>query len=80
MLLRPFARSGGAHGTPAGRTEDAAKYEALHKRAVDAFRNEYVTPNGMLVSDTQTAYTLALMFDLLPEAQRAGAANVWSIT
>ncbi|KAA2434544.1 Bacterial alpha-L-rhamnosidase, partial [Alistipes onderdonkii] len=40
-----------------GRTEDAAKYEALHKRAVDAFRNEYVTPNGMLVSDTQTAYT-----------------------
>lgn len=58
-----------------GRTEDAAKYEALHKRAVDAFRNEYVTPNGMLVSDTQTAYTLALMFDLLPEAQRAGAAK-----
>ena len=58
-----------------GRTEDAAKYEALHKRAVDAFRNEYVTPNGMLVSDTQTAYTLALMFDLLPEAQRAGAAR-----
>ena len=56
-----------------GRTEDAAKYEALHKRAVDAFRNEYVTPNGMLVS--QTAYTLALMFDLLPEAQRAGAAK-----
>ena len=54
-----------------GRTEDAAKYEALHKRAVDAFRNEYVTPNGMLVSDTQTA----LMFDLLPEAQRAGAAK-----
>lgn len=43
----------------------------MHKRAVDAFRNEYVTPNGMLVSDTQTAYTLALMFDLLPEAQRA---------
>ena len=34
----------------------------------------------MLVSDTQTAYTLALMFDLLPEAQRAGAAKVWSIT
>ena len=58
-----------------GRTEDAAKYEALHKRAVDGFRNEYVTPNGMLVSDTQTAYTLALMFDLLPEAQRAGAAK-----
>lgn len=29
----------------------------------------------MLVSDTQTAYTLALMFDLLPEAQRAGAAQ-----
>ena len=30
----------------------------------------------MLVSDTQTAYTLALMFaSLLPEAQRAGAAK-----
>ena len=59
-----------------GRTEDAAKYEALHKRAVDAFRNEYVTPNGMLVSDTQTAYTLALMFDLLPEAQRVDLSSV----
>ncbi|WP_300748156.1 alpha-L-rhamnosidase [uncultured Alistipes sp.] len=58
-----------------GAAEDVARYEALHQRAVEAFRNEYVTPNGMLVSDTQTAYTLALMFDLLPEAQRAGAAK-----
>ena len=58
-----------------GAAEDEAKYKALYKRAVDAFRNEYVTPNGMLVSDTQTAYTLALMFDLLPEEQRAGAAK-----
>ena len=58
-----------------GRADDAERYGRLHDRAVEAFRREYVTPNGMLVSDTQTAYTLALMFDLLPEAQRTGAAR-----
>jgi len=36
---------------------------------------EYVTPSGKLVSNTQTAYVLALNFDLLPENLRPQAAK-----
>lgn len=56
-----------------GREEDAAYYKNLSDEVKRAFRQEYVTPNGRLVSHTQTAYTLALAFDLL-EPQRAGMA------
>jgi alpha-L-rhamnosidase len=38
-----------------------------------AFRAEYVTPNGRVLSDSQTAYTLAICFDLLDAPQRARA-------
>ena len=55
--------------------EDAATYTQLLKRIKDAFLREYLTPNGRLVSGTQTAYTLALEFDMLPEAQRKQAAD-----
>ena len=58
-----------------GKKEDAATYTRLLKRIKDAFLREYVTPNGRLVSSTQTAYTLALEFDMLPEAQRKQAAD-----
>lgn len=47
----------------------------LLKNIKDAFLNEYVTPNGKLVSGTQTAYVLALHFDMLPEPLRAPAAK-----
>ncbi|TYJ53289.1 hypothetical protein B9479_006103 [Cryptococcus floricola] len=48
-------------------TSDAARLHAL-------FLAEYVSPKGRLVSDTQTAYALALKFDLLPsEAQKQTA-------
>lgn len=53
-----------------GKPEDALKYEALHEKIVLAFRQEFVTPNGRVASPTQTAYTLALMFDLLEEKDR----------
>ncbi|MNO39137.1 Bacterial alpha-L-rhamnosidase [compost metagenome] len=53
-----------------GETEDAIKYEALHEKIVQAFRQEFVTPKGRVASPTQTAYTLALMFDLLEEKDR----------
>jgi len=36
---------------------------------------EYVTPSGRLVSGTQTAYVLALHFDMLPESLREQAAE-----
>jgi alpha-L-rhamnosidase len=57
-----------------GKTEDVTTYEALLQKIKAAFVNEYLTPNGRLVSATQTAYVLALQFDMLPEALRASAA------
>ncbi len=57
-----------------GKREDAAEYAALEGKIRPAFVKEFVTPNGRLSSDTQTAYALALEFDLLPEAMRAEAA------
>lgn len=57
-----------------GRKQDAAEYAALEDEIKGAFQKEYVTPNGRLSSNTQTAYALALAFGLLPESQRAGAA------
>ncbi|HTQ60931.1 MAG TPA: glycoside hydrolase family 78 protein [Candidatus Solibacter sp.] len=58
-----------------GKREDAEEYAGLEQKIRAAFLKEYVTPNGRLSSDTQTAYALALEFDLLPEAMRADAAG-----
>ena len=49
---------------------DEAMYSALLQKLKDAFLKEYVTPNGRLISGTQTAYVLALNFDMLPENLR----------
>ncbi len=57
-----------------GKSEDVAKYTDLLNRVRQAFTAEFVTPNARLSSNTQTAYSLALGFDLLPENQRAKAA------
>src|ERR1700688_1915996 len=57
-----------------GKKEDAAIYAALLGKIKMAFQREYVTPNGRLSSNTQTAYTLALSFGLLPESMRKNAA------
>ena len=54
--------------------EEAAEYLSLEGKIKSAFQKEFVTPNGRLSSNTQTAYALALAFELLPEAQRAQAA------
>jgi alpha-L-rhamnosidase len=58
-----------------GKNEDAETYSALLKKIKDAFLKEYLTPNGRLVSGTQTAYVLALNFDMLPEDLRKQAAE-----
>ena len=57
-----------------GKKEEAAEYTSLEEKIKAAFQKEFVTPNGRLSSNTQTAYALALAFELLPEAQRALAA------
>lgn len=58
-----------------GKTQDVATYTKLLEAIKKAFIHEYVTPSGRLVSSTQTAYVLALNFDMLPENQRAQAAE-----
>jgi len=40
-----------------------------------AFANEYITPNGRLSSNTQTAYVVSLAFDLIPEELEQSAAR-----
>ncbi|MDF3078373.1 MAG: alpha-L-rhamnosidase [Sphingobacteriaceae bacterium] len=61
--------------TVLGKQEDVATYSALLNDIKKAFLREYVTPSGRLVSNSQTAYVLALNFDLLPENLRAQAAK-----
>ena len=58
-----------------GKKDEAQEYAGLLDRIRLAFNEEFVTPNGRLASNTQTAYALALAFDLLPESQRKQAAE-----
>jgi len=47
-----------------GHTADSIHYGTLADEVREAFRNEYITPAGRLMSDAQTAYCLAIMFGL----------------
>jgi len=58
-----------------GKQEDASRYAELEQKIKQAFCDEFVSPRGRVANNTQTAYALALMFDLLPEEQRPGAAQ-----
>ncbi len=57
-----------------GYKDEAAAYSQLLQNIKAAFLKEYLTPNGRLVSGSQTAYVLALNFDMLPENLRKQAA------
>jgi alpha-L-rhamnosidase len=57
------------------RDDEAEVYEQLAAAVRAAFCAEFVTANGRIGSNTQTAYVLSLMFDLLPEALRPEAAR-----
>jgi alpha-L-rhamnosidase len=61
--------------TVLGKTEDALYYKNLEEKIKAAFVKEYMTPSGRLVSGTQTAYVVALQFDMLPEELRKQAAE-----
>ncbi|MEU7003225.1 glycoside hydrolase family 78 protein [Nonomuraea sp. NPDC046570] len=57
-----------------GRTADHDHYAGLAAEVRRAFAAEYVTATGRVLSDSPTAYALALCFGLLPEpAQREHA-------
>jgi alpha-L-rhamnosidase len=55
------------------RTADARDYATLFRNVRDAFDREFVTATGRVGENTQTAYALALAFDLLPDSQVAAA-------
>lgn len=58
-----------------GKTSDAKRYTELADKVKTAFNDEFVTPSGRVGPNTQTAYVLALHFDLLPESIRPLAAK-----
>jgi len=58
-----------------GRPRDARRFAAMFARVRAAFQREYVRADGRLAVETQTAYVLALAFDLLPPELRPAAAD-----
>jgi alpha-L-rhamnosidase len=58
-----------------GKTDLIDKYTKLLADVKAAYVKEYMTPGGRLISSTQTAYVLALQFDMLPEEMRKQGAD-----
>jgi alpha-L-rhamnosidase len=58
-----------------GKTGDAEFYSRRVDKIKRVFLQQYITPAGLPVSNTQTAYVLALAFDMLPDSMRAMAAE-----
>jgi alpha-L-rhamnosidase len=59
-----------------GRAEAAERYGRLADDTASAFRFEFVAPSGRLVGETATSLAVALVFDLIEDAEqraRAGA-------
>ncbi|MCP1415570.1 glycoside hydrolase family 78 protein [Paenarthrobacter sp. A20] len=58
-----------------GRSEDERYYETMADRVKSAFAARYILSDGTMTSDAQTAYALAIVFDLYPtnrQRQRGG--------
>ena len=58
-----------------GKEAESARYEKDYERRLKAFHELYVAPSGRMSSDAQTAYVLALAFDLLTPEQSMVAAE-----
>ncbi|CDK00352.1 MULTISPECIES: alpha-L-rhamnosidase [Microbacterium] len=57
------------------RSDDADEFERLSERVRRAFLDEYVTARGRVVNETATAYALAIVFDILDDAQKKHAGD-----
>jgi len=57
-----------------GRPAEAQRFAVIAERARTAFRREFASSTGRVVSDSQTAYALALQFGLLDP----GDESVWA--
>jgi len=58
-----------------GKSKDVEQYAKLLAKIKEVFQKEFVTPADRLSPNTQTAYTLALGFDLLADSTKPGAAQ-----
>ncbi|TWT30390.1 Bacterial alpha-L-rhamnosidase [Posidoniimonas corsicana] len=58
-----------------GRADEADRFDAMFTKVRAAFGKRWLEDEGRLAVETQTAYLLALAFNLLPEADRAAAAS-----
>ncbi|WP_091467045.1 glycoside hydrolase family 78 protein [Paenarthrobacter nitroguajacolicus] len=59
-----------------GKSDDELRYLTLSRDVAAAFAREYIHPDGIMRSDAQTAYALAIVFDLFPDTDskaRAGS-------
>ncbi|WP_350001126.1 glycoside hydrolase family 78 protein [Pseudarthrobacter sp. WHRI 8279] len=52
-----------------GKSDDELRYLELARAASEAFAKEYILPDGRMTSDAQTAYALAIVFDLFPNVE-----------
>lgn len=57
-----------------GYTQDAEQYSALLKKIKTAFLNNYIDANTKAITNTQTAYVLALQLNMLPDSLQPKAA------
>ncbi|KAL4914916.1 bacterial alpha-L-rhamnosidase-domain-containing protein [Aspergillus aurantiobrunneus] len=58
-----------------GESTDTCHYEADYRTLKSRFQTKYISPTGLLVGDTQTALSLALVFDVYDDPQQADAAG-----
>ena len=58
-----------------GRAREEAHYADLAARARDAFIRAFVAPDGTVHSDSQTAYAMVILWDLLPDKTAKDAAG-----
>ena len=57
-----------------GKGSDAIRYDSLTHRIKAAFVKNYISAFGSAITNTQTAYVLALQFDMLPDSLQKNAA------
>jgi len=58
-----------------GFEDDANQYKTLRDEIGKAYENEFFSPNGRLVSPTQTAHILSLAFGMTPEKHKRRTIN-----
>ncbi|KJJ29003.1 hypothetical protein AFLA70_390g001150 [Aspergillus flavus AF70] len=58
-----------------GRDAESAHYRQTAQRLRTLFQNKYITSSGLVVGDSQTAYSLALVFGLLSTKEQLATAR-----